>query len=300
MFAAVAVKGFETGCPELWHFDAVEDMCRPDSNEVELSCTGDLVTISLNNQLLRPYSDITVNSCNSGVEVIQGEDATTILIIPEQCESEVIFDSEKIVLRNTVNIMYGKHDLKIPFDCLFHASASQEIDSLAEFTPSYAISGRRRRSAIAQSSAVFDVKLDYYDDLYEGVLPDSRRLIVGENAHVLVGLKQKIAGIEMAVTNCTVFDDEFSQSYSVIDYPRCADSIVNAEIRVGSDQWENRISYKVFEFVNEDMTASLLKLVCRVILCDANLSSSECKMTCGDDTNSDGRRATLHAENDEN
>ena len=59
---------------------------------------------------------------------------------------------------------------------------------------------------------------------------------VGENAHVLVGLKQKIAGIEMAVTNCTVFDDEFSQSYSVIDYPRCADSIVNAEIRVGSDQ----------------------------------------------------------------
>ena len=49
-------------------------------------------------------------------------------------------------------------------------------------------------------------------------------------------MKQKIAGIEMAVTNCTVFDDEFSQSYSVIDYPRCADSIVNAEIRVGSDQ----------------------------------------------------------------
>ena len=31
---------------------------------------------------------------------------------------------------------------------------------------------------------------------------------VGEPANVVIGLKQRISGIEMAVTNCTVFDED--------------------------------------------------------------------------------------------
>ena len=40
----------------------------------------------------------------------------------------------------------------------------------------------------------------------------------------------------MAITNCTVFDSSYSQSYSVIDYPRCPDDLVKANIPSGSDQ----------------------------------------------------------------
>ena len=40
----------------------------------------------------------------------------------------------------------------------------------------------------------------------------------------------------MAITNCTVFDSSYSQSYSVIDYPRCPDDLVKADIPSGSDQ----------------------------------------------------------------
>ena len=40
----------------------------------------------------------------------------------------------------------------------------------------------------------------------------------------------------MAITNCTVFDSSYTQSYSVIDYPRCPDDLVKADIPSGSDQ----------------------------------------------------------------
>ena len=40
----------------------------------------------------------------------------------------------------------------------------------------------------------------------------------------------------MAITNCTVFDSSYTQSYSVIDYPRCPDDLVKANIPSGSDQ----------------------------------------------------------------
>ena len=46
-------------------------------------------------------------------------------------------------------------------------------------------------------------------------------------------------------------------------------------------KWENRLTYRVFEFVNAELDTSLMKLVCRVILCDARLAQSECRSTCG-------------------
>ena len=46
-------------------------------------------------------------------------------------------------------------------------------------------------------------------------------------------------------------------------------------------KWENRLTYRVFEFVNAQLDTALLKLVCRVILCDARQKTSECRTRCG-------------------
>ena len=71
---------------------------------------------------------------------------------------------------------------------------------------------------------------------YQTDEPLKNCILVGEDANVKIGLKQRIPGIEMAITNCTVFDSSYSQSYSVIDYPRCPDDLVKADIPSGSDQ----------------------------------------------------------------
>ena len=55
----------------------------------------------------------------------------------------------------------------------------------------------------------------------------------------------------MAITNCTVFDSSYTQSYSVIDYPRCPDDLVKANIPSGSDQ-ERFTSFGVTESGQED------------------------------------------------
>jgi len=271
--ATVAHAELNRACPELWHFDAAEETCRPNRENVNLICDADLITIELDNILLRTYSDITVNSCTNGVHVSQKEKVTQIFISTEVCDAEVTFEDDQIVLRNVVQMSYGKEDLSIPFDCVYLSTEGQMVDSTRQ-------ASRRSRRALAEASAHFDIKLDYYDAVFDSTLPPSRRLIVGEDAFVMVGIEQKIRGIEMAVTNCTVYDEEKTQSYSVIDYPRCPDNIVNAHLHSAPSQWENRLSYRVFEFVNDDMSTTLLKLVCRVILCDANLETSECKKTC--------------------
>lgn len=290
LFASLGVQAFETACPELWHFDELEESCLPNRENVNLICTADLITIEL--ALLGPYTDITVNSCENGVTVSELDSHTNIAIDPVLCDAEVTFEDGQIVLRNTVEIAYGKSDIKIPFDCVFSSSNLQSVDSSGRST-------RRRRAAMAESTAQFEIGLDYYDNIYDATLPASRRLVVGEDAFVMVGLKQKITGIEMAVTNCTVYDDEYAQSYSVIDYPRCPDTVVNAHLDYGSSQWENRLSYRVFEFVNDDMSTTLLKLVCRVILCDANSDTSDCKKTCSGDSDT-SRLATMHEQTVEN
>ena len=59
---------------------------------------------------------------------------------------------------------------------------------------------------------------------------------VGETANVSIGLKQKISGVEMAITNCTVFDENYLKSYSVLDYPNCPDSLVKAQIPAAANQ----------------------------------------------------------------
>ena len=69
-----------------------------------------------------------------------------------------------------------------------------------------------------------------------GLKPRIKLFLVGEDANVKIGLKQRIPGIEMAITNCTVFDSSYTQSYSVIDYPRCPDDLVKANIPSGSNQ----------------------------------------------------------------
>lgn len=289
IFGVLGIYGFDGGCPELWHFDEVERVCLPNKENINLFCSADYINIQIDHLLLRPFSDITVNSCTKGIKVTQLEDTTSIEITPELCDAEVTFEDDQIILRNVVKIASGKEDLEIPFDCVFMSSDGISVDS-----GSFRTSRRNRRAAMAESNSHFDIRLDYYDNIFDSTLPESRRLVVGEDAFVMVGLKQKITGIEMAVTNCTVYDDQYSQSYSVIDYPRCPDNIVNAHIHQTTSQWENRISYRVFEFVNDDMTATLLKLVCRVILCDANLDTSECKKSCTHESSESSRRARMH------
>jgi len=280
-------KDFETECPELWHFDESEQICRPERENVNLECSAEKIKIELDNKLLRTYSDILVNECQEGFLVNQNEDSTEIIINPEVCDAEIFFEESEVILRNTVSMYYGKHLLSIPFDCAFVAGG-QHQDTVRQTSHS-----RKRRAAMAEATASFDITLDYFDQLFDEHLPPSRRLVVGEDAFVEVGLAQHIRGVEMGVTNCTVFDSNYAQSYSVIDYPRCPDDVVKAQLHPGSNQWANRLSYRVFEFVSDEMETSLLKLVCRVILCDANSAESECRKTCSS-SGGDATSARLH------
>ena len=69
-----------------------------------------------------------------------------------------------------MSISSGKDDLTIPFDCVYLSSDLQSIDAPARST-------RRRRAAMAESSAHFDIGLDYYDNIFDSTLPASRRLV---------------------------------------------------------------------------------------------------------------------------
>lgn len=260
-------------CPKLWHYDVEYESCRPGIEHVDLQCSGDIIQISFSNIIFDEENQISVNSCTKGYDINGTSHSKTIRIRPEECEGEILFEEDQIILRNHINITQNSHVHSIPLDCVFQRSNDEfryEKDSR-----------RMRRDAIATAHSAFEIKLEYVDSVFHNPLPTERRLIVGEDANVKVGLKQRIPGIEMAITNCTVFDSTYSQSYSVVDYPRCPDDLVKADIPSGSDQWENRLTYRVFEFVNNNLDTSLMKLVCRVILCDARLDKSECRSGCG-------------------
>lgn len=77
----------------------------------------------------------------------------------------------KVILRNTVSMYYGKHLLSIPFDCAFVAGG-QHQDTVRQTSRS-----RRRRAAMAEATASFDITLDYFDQLFDEHLPPSRRLV---------------------------------------------------------------------------------------------------------------------------
>lgn len=273
---ASASSNFTKECPKLWHYDEEYDTCRPGIEHVDLQCSGDLIQVNFNNIIFNDENNITVNSCTKGFEITGNDHMKTIRIRPEVCEADIHFEDDEIILRNTIKIKQDDTIYSIPFDCVFQRS-NDEFPNMKKKNSKT----RDRRDAIASSHSAFEINLEYVDSIFHNPLPSERRLIVGEDANVKIGLKQRIPGIEMAITNCTVFDSSYSQSYSVIDYPRCPDDIVKADIPSGSDQWENRLTYRVFEFVNAELDTSLMKLVCRVILCDASLDQSECRSTCG-------------------
>ena len=66
---------------------------------------------------------------------------------------------------------YGKHLLSIPFDCAFVAGG-QHQDTVRQTSHS-----RKRRAAMAEATASFDITLDYFDQLFDEHLPPSRRLV---------------------------------------------------------------------------------------------------------------------------
>ena len=66
---------------------------------------------------------------------------------------------------------YGKHLLSIPFDCAFVAGG-QHQDTVRQTSRS-----RKRRAAMAEATASFDITLDYFDQLFDEHLPPSRRLV---------------------------------------------------------------------------------------------------------------------------
>lgn len=55
------LNNFHSECPELWHFDESEQICRPERENVNLECSAEKIKIGLDNKLLRTYSDILVN-----------------------------------------------------------------------------------------------------------------------------------------------------------------------------------------------------------------------------------------------
>ena len=96
-----------------------------------------------------------------------------------------------------------------------------------------------------------------------GLKPSIKLFLVGEDANVKIGLKQRIPGIEMAITNCTVFDSSYTQSYSVIDYPRCPDDLVKANIPSGSDQERFLRRSRVVNDLSRDRSRARSRARCR-------------------------------------
>lgn len=260
-------------CPRMWHVDETTGKCRPGIEHVQLKCSGEMIEVQFNDIVFGDSMAISVNNCTTGYGIKMSYNARTIRIDPQVCDSHVHFEDDEVILRNYINIGRDGVVYSIPVDCVFQRSNEQHKDHHIR---------RSRREAVATAHSRFDIKLQYVDSVFAGPLPSDRRLIVGEEASVIVGLQQRIKGIEMAVTNCTVFDEDYAQSYSVVDYPRCPDNRVKANIQNPSNQWENRLTYRVFEFVNAQLDTALLKLVCRVILCDARQETSECRTRCGE------------------
>merc|ERR1712176_1408456 len=159
---------------------------------------------------------------------------------------------------------------------------------------------------------------------------DGRDYMVGSTLYFQVCDQQELSNVYFSVPECTVYNDDMSESYQIIT-DHCPDQFVNTQ-RVGR-YYDNRFmtwnadsdkagfipmptgstlaatdlatnqcltfSYTVFEFVSNADDSADLKLSCKVKACEYSEAHPDNMATCIDNTcNGSGRkRRSLDSEN---
>ena len=93
--------------------------------------------------------------------------------------------------------------------------------------------------------------MEYFDRKFEKILEPEIALTVGEYANVEISLDQKIKGIELGLSNCTVFGEGENDSFGVVDYPGCPDKIVKASVFDGESQ--EKVYFVLPKFIISDI-----------------------------------------------
>jgi len=258
-------------CPEFWHFNAATNACELSNLLFDVQCQQDGVKIIFSEDI--DLSEASIFGCDSDHFELD-TDSNQISVNFSTCATPE-FLRDRVVVRN--RLIFGKEEHFLPIECTYMMSNDVGIQTAPEISDN-----RLRRSTPAKAigNAFFTVNLEYFDRKFEKILEPEKALTVGEYANVEISLDQKIKGIELGLSNCTVFGEGENDSFGVVDYPGCPDKIVKASIFDGESQWERRLSYRVFEFVSDSLAASVLRLACRAVICDSNDQESECKKQC--------------------
>ncbi|CBY06883.1 unnamed protein product [Oikopleura dioica] len=197
-FLAVYSLPNSKDCPEFWHFNEATNACELSKQLFNIQCHEDGVKITFSENI--DLSETSISGCETD-HFQRDAESNKIFVNFSKCATTQ-FLQDRVIVSN--QLVFGKEEYRVPIECSYMMS-----DDVAIQTAPQSRENRLRRSstpAKAIGNAFFTVNLEYFDKKFEKILEPEVALTVGEYANVEISLNQKIKGIELGLSNCTVFD----------------------------------------------------------------------------------------------
>lgn len=265
---------------DAWEANA-EGVCQPKAEYFALHCNADGMMVEMSPEVVPNALEVSIGSCsgsnnvdtgkwevNSALDgcstsLSTGEDGT--LNFGNTLRAEAFNSNSIIFTSNAVNINLG-------------CSYATHYDDI-ELTTTVVGSDVSTDTEGPEGKFSFELQM-FNDEEMKNEIKDDDITKIGEPLYFKLSQKFPVDGVEFAIEDCVVKDENSEQEYSVID-GQCPDAFVNTQLSL-PDRNSVTFSYTAFQFVgNSDITeAILLRLVCSAYVCNASDETSSCKLGC--------------------
>jgi len=262
--------------------------CEPEKDKVLLECNPNSMTIKVNKCVAPDAVDVTLNdsTCKTSSSAGDFYELTTELdscetALSQSSEGDLVFANEVYASPQQNSIIFTSAETRITFHCsyqaVYHDISAEHIVHTAEFNGGEEGSGKLAFSIVKHSDRHFDSPLD-----------NDAVSIVGDTIFFTVDIETPIVGVEFAIAECTVRDDNIGKNFTIIE-DGCMEGFVNVKSNAArlSGTKNVGISFTAFQFLEADDDVATLKIACTAIACAADEDGTFCKENTCDDS---GRR----------
>jgi len=264
-------------CPTGMTLDESGTLCQLADDDVAIKCDPSYMEILIDKSYFESSDGFQLNDANcnvnSGHITDQGDGTYSIRVGLDECATDIEIVGEDIIFSNILynNYQTNSNDAKnslifkqpivtVKFKCVY--STTLDVDGSHTVEAAFV-----RGHASGRGDFTFD--LETFSDS-EFSVPASTGFRTGDIMFFDIVNANPMKGIKFTVMDCTVYNEDKTESYPVISN-KCGDDYIATKHLDGYAVEERaRFSYTVFEFVDANDGEENQTLQCKITVCHKN------------------------------